>query len=123
MSNRDPVHPLVGVWSVVLTYEGRPLKEYATSSYHADGTMAMSAGGYSANGAWQPTGPLTAKLYAMAPLGPAEGQSGWHVFEGSIDVSSDGSTFVLRGVRKRPSPSGTALESAATANATRMRAG
>lgn len=119
----SPVHALVGAWSVVFTYDDRPLKDYATTIFHAGGSMAIVAGSFGAHGSWQPSGPNTAQLVAMAPLGPAEGQGGWHLFEGVIEASGDGSTFVLRGVRKRPSPSGTMFESKATANGARISVG
>jgi hypothetical protein len=99
-------HPLIGVWSVEIRLEGRPRREFATSVYHPDGSMSLSTSGYAAHGVWNATSPSAARIRAMAPLGPSEGQPGWQILEADVEVSQDGRSVSLRGVHSRPTPSG-----------------
>ncbi len=99
-------HPLIGVWSVELSLEGRPGREFATSVFHADGSMSLSLSGYSAHGSWIATGAQAAHMRAMAPLGSSEGRVGWQTLEMDAEVSQDGRSVALRGVHSRPTPSG-----------------
>jgi hypothetical protein len=99
-------HPLIGVWMIEIALEGRPRREFATSAYHEDGSMTLTTSGYAAHGVWVATGDRAARIRAMAPLGPAEGQVGWQTLEAELEVSQDGATVSLRGVYLRPTPSG-----------------
>lgn len=99
-------HPLIGVWSFEIRLEGRPQREFATSVFHPDGSMSLSMSGYAAHGVWGATSASTARIKAMAPLGPAEGQPGWQILEADAEVSEDGWSVSLRGVHSRPTPSG-----------------
>lgn len=99
-------HPLIGVWSVEIRLEGRPRREFATSVYHPDGSMSVNTSGYAAQGVWNATSASAARIRAMAPLGPSEGQNGWQILEAEVEVSQDGRAISLRGVHSRPTPSG-----------------
>jgi len=101
-------HPLIGVWTIEIGLEGRPRREFATSAYHQDGSMTLTTSGYAAHGVWVATGDRAARIRAVAPLGPAEGQAGWQTLEAELEVSQDGATVSLRGVYSRPTPSGVA---------------
>ena len=103
-------HPLIGVWSIEITLEGRPRREFATSTYHPDGSMTLTTSGYAANGVWSATSERAVRIRAMAPLGPAEGQPGWQTLEAEVEVSPDGRMIALRGVYARPPPSGVPMK-------------
>jgi hypothetical protein len=107
---RDPQpvdkHPLIGVWSVEISLEGRPRREFATSVFHPDGSMSLGTSGYTAHGVWNATGARAARIRAMAPLGPDEGRPGWQILEADCEVSQDGGSVSLRGAYTRPTPSG-----------------
>ena len=113
-------HPLIGVWSIEITFEGRPRREFATSAYHQDGSMTVTTSGYAAHGAWLATNPRGARVRALAPLGPAEGQPGWQTVEMDVEVSPDGRMISMRGVHSRPTPSGVSTRTAINGSGERL---
>ena len=114
-------HPLVGVWKMEVGYVGRPARELAVNTYHEDGSMSVTTAGYTAHGAWSATGERSARIHALAPVGPAEGQAAWHTFDATVELSADGQTFALQGLLSRPTPSGVANQIAASATGQRVR--
>ena len=102
-------HPLIGAWSLEIRLEGRPRRDLATCAYHPDGSMSLSTSGYAAHGVWNPTNGHAARIRAMAPLGPSEGQVGWQILEADVETSPDGRSISLRGAFAHPTPSGVPL--------------
>ena len=99
-------HPVIGAWTATLEATQRFGPDYATASFHQDGTMTMTISGYTAHGAWQAADSGNVRFRALAPLGPAEGQTGWHTLAFDAQVSPDGNTLSLDGTYARPTPSG-----------------
>jgi hypothetical protein len=98
-------HPIIGVWTAEVTYEGRFRIDRFTSAFHADGTLSISASDGSYDGAWIATGDGSAKLIAARPVPQGEGFGGWFTIRGAVDSSVDGATFTMRAVSRRPRPS------------------
>jgi hypothetical protein len=113
-------HPVIGVWTVEVAFQGNPRREFATSAYHPDGSMTLTTSGYAAQGAWSAVSARSARVRAMAPLGPAEGQAGWHVLEAEVEVSQDGGSLSLQGLHSRPTPSGIPARTAITGSGQRL---
>lgn len=99
-------HPVIGAWTAMLRATSRFGPDYATASFHPDGTMTIAITGYTAHGAWQAAGPGSVRFRAVAPLGPAEGQTGWHTLNFEVHVAPGGHTLSLDGTYARPTPSG-----------------
>jgi hypothetical protein len=116
-------HSIIGVWTITLKSSRRPHPDHATAAFHADGTMTMTISGYTAHGAWRGTDPVAAKFRALAPLGAAEGQTGWHTLDFDARFAPDGETFTLVGSYARPTPSGTPWEASFDGSAERLTIG
>lgn len=99
-------HPLIGVWKAMLKATSRFGPDYATASFHPDGTMTITIHGYTAHGAWQAADSGKVRFTAVAPLGPAEGQIGWHTLAFDVRVAPDRNALSLDGTYARPTPSG-----------------
>ena len=97
---------MIGAWTATLEATRRFGPDYATASFHPDGTMTITISGSTAQGAWQAADSRTARFRALAPLGPAEGQAGWHTLTFDVKVASDGNALTLDGTYSRPTPSG-----------------
>ena len=113
-------HPLVGVWTMEVAYVGRPSKQLAVNTFHEDGSMSISTAAFTAQGVWVATSDRSARIRALAPVGPAEGQAAWHTFEATLELAADGNSFALQGRLSRPTPSGRPTETAATATGQRL---
>lgn len=99
-------HPLIGAWSATLKSSNRFGADHATASFHPDGTMTITISSYTAHGVWQAADPASARFRALGPLGPAEGQAGWHTLAFEVRVEPDGNSLSLDGTHARPTPSG-----------------
>ena len=113
-------HPLIGVWTVEIHEPGKPHPRRVTHAYHPDGTMAIVASTYTANGVWAPTGERSAKLSALVPIPPGEGFDGWFTVRATTQVADDGEAFQTQAVVSRPTPSGATTEHPATLVAKRF---
>jgi len=113
-------HSLIGVWSIEISIEGRPRRDLVTSAFHADGSMTVTASGYAAQGVWSATTAVGARVNALAPLGPAEGQPGWQTVDFDVEVAADARTLSLRGAYSRPTPSGVPTRTGITGSGQRI---
>ena len=116
-------HPLVGVWSVEISWADRPHLEHATHTYHPEGSMAIAASTYAAHGAWTATGERSAEVAALMPIPPGGGVSGWLDMHANVQVSDDGNAFRMDAVVARPTPSGVPSERQATISGRRFAVG
>jgi hypothetical protein len=112
-------HPIIGVWTAEAKYEGRFRVDRLTTAFHADGTLSISATDGSYDGAWVASGEGSARLIAARPVPQGEGFGGWFTIRGAVDLSSDGATFTMRAIIRRPRPDGGVTE--VTSNATGER--
>jgi hypothetical protein len=119
----DVEHPVIGAWTAQLKATNRFGPDYATASFHPDGTMTITIAGYTAHGAWQATDAGTTRFRAVAPLGSAEGQTGWHTLVFDVRVAPDGGSLTLEGTYERPTPSGTASSTAIIGSGERLVVG
>ncbi len=99
-------HPVIGAWTATLKSSGRFGPDYATTSFHPDGTMTITIAGYTAHGVWQAADAGSVRLRAVAPLGPSEGQAGWHTLTFDVRIGPEGNTLAFDGSHTRPTPSG-----------------
>ncbi len=113
-------HPVIGAWTAMLKATSRFGPDYATASFHPDGTMTITISGYTAHGVWQASGSGKVRFRAVAPLGPAEGQTGWHTLEFDVTVAPEGKTLSLDGSYARPTPSGAASVTTVTGSGERL---
>ena len=116
----DVEHPVIGSWTATLRGTGRFGSDHATASFHADGTLTITISGYTAHGAWRATDAGSARFRALAPLGAAEGQAGWHTLTFDVEVAPDGGALTLDGTYARPTPSGTPAITALTGSGERL---
>lgn len=114
MSTPVENHPLVGVWSAEAHEVGRPHAERVTYAFHADGTLAVAASTYAANGSWSASGEWSADVAALLPVPPGEGFSGWLTLRATVQVAADGDSFRMDAMVYRPTPSGTSSQHPAT---------
>ena len=113
-------HPVIGAWTAMLD-DGRGFgSDYATTSFHPDGTMTLTISGYTAHGVWRAADPASVRFRAVAPLGPAEGQTGWHTLTFQVSVAPAGNALSLEGTYTRPTPSGTPSVTTITGSAERL---
>ncbi|MGI9529172.1 MAG: hypothetical protein ACR2NG_05625 [Acidimicrobiia bacterium] len=114
-------HPLIGAWTFTLDGGRRPGPEYATATFHPDGSMSITISGYTAHGAWRGTDSGTARFRALAPLAPGEGQTGWHTLTFDAQIDEDGrDQLSLDGEYARPTPSGNPILTTLTGAGERM---
>ena len=113
-------HPVIGAWTALLKATSRFGPDYATASFHPDGTMTITISGYTAHGVWRAANLGSARFRAVAPLGPAEGQAGWHTLDFDLKVASDGGNLTFDGTYTRPTPSGAPSVSSITGSAERL---
>ena len=83
--------------------------DVATASFHPEGILTITISGYTAHGAWRAADTGTVRFRAVAPLGPGEGQTGWHALTFDAHVGAGGNALSLEGTWARPTPSGTPL--------------
>ena len=114
MSTQMENHPLVGVWSAEARVVGRPHAEPVTYAFHADGTLAVAASTYAANGSWSASGERSADVAALLPIPPGEGFSGWLTLRATVEVAADRGSFQMDAMVHRPTPSGTSSQHPAT---------
>lgn len=98
-------HHMIGTWTLEIKSTRRFGPDYATASFHADGMLTITVSGYTAHGIWVAVDPRVARVKALAPLGPAEGQAGWHTLEMSVSATGD-DTISVDGTYSRPTPGG-----------------
>ena len=113
-------HPVIGAWTTTLEASRRFGPDYATAAFHPDGTMNITISGYTAHGAWHAADAGTVQFRAVAPLGPAEGQTGWHTLAFDVAVAPDGNTLSLDGTYARPTPSGAPSVTTVTGSGERL---
>ena len=113
-------HPVIGAWTITLEGTRRIGPDYATASFHPDGTLTITISGYTAHGAWQAADSETVRFRALAPLGSGEGQTGWHTLTFDVHVGSDGNAFSLDGTYSRPTPSGAPSVTTTTGSGERL---
>ncbi len=113
-------YPVIGAWTAMLKANSRFGPDYATASFHPDGTMTITISGYAAHGAWQAADSGNVRFRAVAPLGPAEGQTGWHTLAFDVTVASDGNALSLDGTYARPTPSGAPSVTTVTGSGERL---
>lgn len=98
-------HHVIGSWTLEIRSTRRFGPDLATASFHADGMLTITVSGYTAHGVWVAVDPRVARVKAIAPLGPAEGQVGWHTLEMGTSAT-DADTMSIEGTHSRPTPSG-----------------
>ena len=116
----DVVHPVIGVWTATLKGSRRFGPDYATDSFHPDGAMTITVSCYTAHGVWGATDAGTVRFRAVAPLGPAEGQAGWHTLVLDVRVAPEGNELSLDGTHARPTPSGAPTVTTVTGSGERL---
>ena len=113
-------HPVIGAWTAMLD-AGRGFgSDYATTSFHPDGTMTLTISGYTAHGVWQVVDAGNVRFRAVAPLGPAEVQTGWHTLAFDVKVTPDSNALSLDCTYTRPTPSGAPAVTTITGSAERL---
>jgi hypothetical protein len=115
-------HPLVGAWRIVPDPPGPPL---VLIVYHADGTLTFSAPSGSpapsdapfavtfdtpAYGVWEPTGPHSAALTAVAIESDEAGTYlGTLTFHGTVEIDETLDAYAFAGVLEIADASGTGV--------------
>jgi hypothetical protein len=114
-------HPLVGVWIAEVDDATR---SRVTHAFRDDGTVLVASAFHAAQGIWRPTGERTAELVVMRPI-EGEGRRfvGWQRALGSVEVSGDGSGYVMVGMISRPLPDGGFEEQQANVTGIRLTLG
>lgn len=113
-------HPVIGAWTVEFEGPRGVRSDYATASFHPEGTLTITISGYTAHGAWRSTDSGAVHFRALAPMGPGEGQTGWHTLTFEAHVGTDGNALSLDGTYARPTPSGAPTVTTVTGSGQRL---